>query len=58
MLSKGNHPCPAIDYDRAIAWVEEKINITLADDQKQALKKQYHLKLVLLQWPGVEKIHY
>ena len=42
ILSKGNHPCPEIDVEKAISWAEEKINISLADDQKHALKKQYH----------------
>ena len=56
ILSKGNHPCPAIDYDKAIAWAEEKINITLADDQKQALKKTISSKIsVITGGPGVGK---
>ena len=56
ILSKGKHPCPEIDVEKAISWAEEKINILLADDQKHALKKTISSKIsVITGGPGVGK---
>ena len=48
ILSKGKHPCPEIDVEKAISWAEEKINISLADDQKHALKKTISSKISII----------
>ena len=56
ILSKGKNPCPEIDYDKAISWAGREINMSLADDQKEALKKTLSSKIsVITGGPGVGK---
>lgn len=47
---------PEIDVDKAIPWVESKLNITLAQKQKEAIKQAIHSKiLVITGGPGTGK---
>ena len=56
LLGKGNHPCPEIDFDKAIRWAEEKSSIELALEQKNALKLSICAKIsVITGGPGVGK---
>ncbi len=49
-------PCPAIDLAKAIPWVEEKIGLTLADRQKEALGTALRSGLMVITGgPGVGK---
>ena len=55
-LSKGKHPCPAIDFDKALAWVEKKASIELAEAQRSTLKAAMTSKvMVITGGPGVGK---
>ena len=55
-LSKGAHPCPAIDVPKAIAWVESKIGLKLAPAQKEAVALAVKSKvMVITGGPGVGK---
>ncbi len=47
---------PNIDPDKAIAWVEKKLNINLAESQKEAAGKALNSKLMVITGgPGVGK---
>ncbi len=49
-------PWPMIESDKAITWVEEKLNIQLAESQKEAVKLALQSKiLVITGGPGVGK---
>jgi exodeoxyribonuclease V alpha subunit len=50
-------PCwPEIDADKAIPWVEEKLDIVLANSQREAVKKSISSKvMVITGGPGVGK---
>ncbi|MEI6232643.1 MAG: ATP-dependent RecD-like DNA helicase [Planctomycetota bacterium] len=55
-LSKGAHPCPAIDVPKAIAWVENQVRMKLAPAQKEAVELAVHSKvMVITGGPGVGK---
>jgi exodeoxyribonuclease V alpha subunit len=55
-LSRGQHPCPPVDVDKAVAWVETKISFPLAPAQRQAVAMAATSKvMVLTGGPGVGK---
>ncbi len=50
------HPLPRIDVDKAIAWVEQRLNIQLAVAQKEAVRQAcQHKLLIITGGPGVGK---
>lgn len=55
-LSAGRPPWPAIDACKAIPWVEEKTGLTLAESQKDAVRRALAAKVtVITGGPGVGK---
>jgi exodeoxyribonuclease V alpha subunit len=55
-LAEGRHPCPAIDMDKALTWVEEQTGLTLAESQRQAVVQSLRSKVfVLTGGPGTGK---
>jgi exodeoxyribonuclease V alpha subunit len=55
-LRHGRHPLPAIKTEAALAWVEKKMNMQLADSQRQAIRQAATQKvLVITGGPGVGK---
>jgi exodeoxyribonuclease V alpha subunit len=55
-LCQGSLPWGSIDIDKAIPWVEERLGLTLAPSQKQAIEKTLHSKvMVITGGPGVGK---
>lgn len=55
-LASGHHPCPAIDEEKAIKWVEGKIGLTLAPQQREAVKLATKAKVMTITGgPGVGK---
>jgi exodeoxyribonuclease V alpha subunit len=55
-LNRGEHPCPEIDVDKAIGWVERKVGFALADAQREAVRLAVRSKvLVVTGGPGVGK---
>ena len=56
MLSKGRHPCPDIDFEKALAWVQNQTGIALATAQREALRTAIRSKvMVITGGPGVGK---
>jgi exodeoxyribonuclease V alpha subunit len=52
----GKHPCPQIETERAIVWVEGKTGLQLAAQQRQAIQLACRSKvLVITGGPGVGK---
>ena len=52
----GKHPCPQIDIEKAIDWVESKTGLQLAAQQRQAIELACKSKvLVITGGPGVGK---
>ena len=52
----GKHPCPEVDMEKAIAWVEGKTGLELAAQQRQAIHLACRSKvLVITGGPGVGK---
>ena len=50
------HPLPRIDVEKAIAWVEQRLNIQLAVAQKEAVRQAcQHKLLIITGGPGVGK---
>ncbi len=50
------HPLPALDTDRALAWVEQRVGLELAPSQRVALAKALRSKVVVITGgPGVGK---
>ena len=50
------HPLPRFDVDKAIAWVEQRLNIQLAVAQKEAIRQAcQHKLLIITGGPGVGK---
>ncbi|MBT8043051.1 MAG: hypothetical protein KJN98_07755, partial [Pontiella sp.] len=47
VLQHGKHPCPAIDFDKALAWVQQKTGIALAPAQQGALKTAVASKVMV-----------
>ena len=55
-LATGKPYWPEIDTDTAIPWIEKKLNVTLADSQRRAVKKAVTSKvMVITGGPGVGK---
>jgi exodeoxyribonuclease V alpha subunit len=55
-LGTARHPCPAIDIDKALGWVQQKTGIELAHAQRAALKTAVESKvMVITGGPGVGK---
>ncbi len=55
-LLRGARPWPSIDADRALPWIEQRTNLTLADSQKAAVRKALVSKvMVITGGPGVGK---
>jgi exodeoxyribonuclease V alpha subunit len=55
-LSAGNPSWPDIDTEKAIPWVEQKIGVTLADSQREAVRTAIKAKVtVITGGPGVGK---
>jgi exodeoxyribonuclease V alpha subunit len=53
---QGASPWGSIEVDKAIPWVEERLGLTLASSQKQAIEKTLHSKvMVITGGPGVGK---
>jgi exodeoxyribonuclease V alpha subunit len=56
LASATPHPLPSIDFERAIAWVEHKLDINLAAGQHEAIRQAcQHKFLVITGGPGVGK---
>jgi exodeoxyribonuclease V alpha subunit len=50
------HPMPAIDIEKAIPWVEQRLGISLAPAQQEAIRQACRQKfLVITGGPGVGK---
>jgi exodeoxyribonuclease V alpha subunit len=55
-LQQGPHPLPAIDVEKALAWVEKKIGLELAPSQRAAIRHAVTQKLLVITGgPGVGK---
>ena len=55
-LSVGKPSWPDIDTEKAIPWVERKLGVTLADSQREAVRKAIKSKVtVITGGPGVGK---
>jgi exodeoxyribonuclease V alpha subunit len=55
-LSEGPHPLPAIDVERALAWVEQQMGLELAPTQREAIRQAATQKLLVITGgPGVGK---
>jgi exodeoxyribonuclease V alpha subunit len=55
-LSRGTHPCPPIDIEKAVGWVEGRIGFPLAAAQREALGLAVASKvMVITGGPGVGK---
>jgi exodeoxyribonuclease V alpha subunit len=55
-LKEGAHPLPAIDVERALAWVEQTMGLELAASQREAVRQAATQKvLVITGGPGVGK---
>ena len=39
------HPLPALDVEKALGWVETKMAVTLADEQREAIRQAVTQKL-------------
>jgi exodeoxyribonuclease V alpha subunit len=55
-LQCGRHPLPAINVDVALDWVQQRMGLTLADRQREAVRQATTQKvLVITGGPGVGK---
>ena len=55
-LRVGQIPWPSMDADKAIAWVERRLDVTLAPGQRQAVAKALASKILIVTGgPGVGK---
>jgi exodeoxyribonuclease V alpha subunit len=55
-LNYGKHPCPAIDFEKALDWVQKKTDIRLSENQCKALRLAVQAKvMVITGGPGVGK---
>ena len=55
-INNGNHPCPKIDFDKALKWVENKSGFKLEESQSNALKNSINSKVsIITGGPGVGK---
>jgi exodeoxyribonuclease V alpha subunit len=56
LATSGAHPLPRIDTEVAIGWVEGRLNLKLADAQKEAVRQACEHKVVVITGgPGVGK---
>jgi exodeoxyribonuclease V alpha subunit len=56
VASAPGHPLPSIDVDRAIAWVEQRLGIQLAEGQQEAIRQACRQKMLIVTGgPGVGK---
>ncbi len=56
IISTKQHPLPAIDVEKAIAWVEGKLKIKLASGQQETIRQACQQKLLVITGgPGVGK---
>ena len=51
----GQPPWPTIEADKAIAWVQAKLGVTLAESQQAAVRMALTSKVVVIGGPGVGK---
>jgi exodeoxyribonuclease V alpha subunit len=55
-LCKATHPCPDIKIEKAIQWVEHKVGLKLASEQREAIEIAVKSKvMVITGGPGVGK---
>ncbi|NLB65944.1 MAG: ATP-dependent RecD-like DNA helicase [Lentisphaerae bacterium] len=55
-IAQGAHPCPKINLPAAIQWVQQQLDMELAEGQKQAFAGAFeHKVLVVTGGPGVGK---
>src|SRR5262249_12142581 len=55
-LREGVHPLPAVDLDRALAWVEQRMGLALAPTQREAIRQAAtHKVMVITGGPGTGK---
>src|SRR5262249_49716327 len=55
-LMREPHPLPALDVEKAARWVESKMGVELADEQREAIRQAATQKvLVVTGGPGVGK---
>ncbi len=55
-LCKTSHPCPDIEIEKAIKWVEQRVGLQLADQQREAIRIAVQNKvMVITGGPGVGK---
>ena len=55
-LQAGTHPSPEIDVEKAIEWAQEKVGLTFADTQKEAIRNAVKSKVIVITGgPGVGK---
>jgi exodeoxyribonuclease V alpha subunit len=55
-LSRGRHPLPAVDVEKAADWVEKRVGLELSPTQRAALSKALTSKvMVITGGPGVGK---
>jgi exodeoxyribonuclease V alpha subunit len=55
-LRSGEHPLPAVDVEKALAWVESKMGIEFAERQRDAVRQAVTRKLsILTGGPGTGK---
>lgn len=55
-LNYGKHPCPKIDFDKAVEWVQKKTGMELSENQVKALCIAVQAKvMVITGGPGVGK---
>lgn len=55
-LNSGKHPCPAIDFQKALDWVQKKTNMELSENQCEALRIAVQANvMVITGGPGVGK---
>ncbi len=55
-LATGPHPCPPIDIDKALQWVQEQVQLELAPAQQDAIRAAVRSKVMIITGgPGVGK---
>lgn len=55
-LANGPHPCPSIDMEKALEWVQAQVRLTFAEGQQEAVRLAVRSKvMVITGGPGVGK---
>lgn len=55
-LCRGTHPCPPVEINKAVTWVEKKVALQLAGSQRKAIEQAVRSKvMVITGGPGVGK---